>query len=263
MQCREVRNFIQLFIDSELDARTNLEVSEHLSICEDCNNRFMQEQKIEKGLASIFSGNRDHLKDKREIDRIWEKATSVINEQEDRNFKIMLKRKYLVPVIPAFIAIVLLLIFSFNNRSQLIIAASECHTEYLENKISPTIETQINEEVVNYFSNKFDFAINFPHENHGENKTKLVGARLCYLKKVPVAYVMYSCNNFPLSLFFINNESLINFPGAKRLLIKHGIIEEKNVHGSNLIAIRTKDKIVCAVSEMDLQSLRDIVNGYK
>lgn len=264
MQCREVRNFIQLFIDSELDARTNLEVSEHLSICEDCNKRFMQEQKIQNGLASIFSKNSNYVKEKREIERIWEKATSAINEQKERTFKIVLRRKYLIPAIPAFIAIVLLLIFSFNNRNELIIAASECHSEYLENKISPTIETRKNEEVVKYFSKRFDFAINFPHEDNGANKAKLVGARLCYLKKVPVAYVMYNCDNFPLSLFFLNNESLINFPGAKRLLIKYGIIEKKNVHdGSNLVAIRTKDKIVCAVSEMDLQSLRNFVNGYK
>lgn len=265
MNCREVKNYIQLFIDSELDSKTNLEVSEHLSICEKCNMRFVQEQKIENGFNSIFSVNEDTRKEEGEIDRIWGETVSAINKQEGTNFRIMLKRRYMVPAIPMFIAIIFLLMYdsAFFARNELVVAAGECHSEYMENKITPMIETQSRDEVTNYFSEKFHFTVKLSSIGSARNKTKLIGARLCYLNRVPVAYVMYNYNNFPLSLFFVGKEEFNKFPEAKKLLNRHGIIEEKDINGSNIVAIHGKDKILCAVSEMDMQSLRNIVGSYK
>ncbi len=54
MNCKEARQYINLFLDSELDSKTNREISEHLSSCEECNTRFVQEERLEKSLVSIL-----------------------------------------------------------------------------------------------------------------------------------------------------------------------------------------------------------------
>ena len=59
MNCKEVRRYINLFIDSELDSKTNFEVSEHLSSCEDCSKRFAQEERIEKLFVSVLKEEKD------------------------------------------------------------------------------------------------------------------------------------------------------------------------------------------------------------
>lgn len=264
MNCREIRHYINLYLDSELDAKTDLAISEHLAICEQCNKRFSHEQKIEQGLFSLFFAPKDIVEEKREINKIWAKLALMIDKEDKdmRGVSPRLNKRYfiLTPAISAVIAIALLLIVYYFPRSEeLIISASKCHQEYLENRIVPTIKTQIPQEVTDYFTKQLNYAIKLPAYNNNTNKAKLIGARICHLKGIQVAYVMYNYQSLPLSLFFLGERELDNFPDEKWMLSKHGCIEKRNIFGSNLVAMRTNGTIVCAVSKLDLQLLREIV----
>lgn len=255
MDCKEARQFINLYIDSELDAKTDLEISKHLAVCKECNKRFAQEQKMEEGFVSVFSEVEDPVKERREIDRIWTKTIAKITRQEMPGLRI----RYLVPALSGIIAIIFFVIYSFPDEIDLVTAAGKCHMEYIENKIAPTFETQIPEEAADYFSGKFDFAITLPSEKKNNNASRLIGARVCHLNEVSVAYAMYIYSSLSLSLFFIDEKDLNKFPVAKKILSDHECIEKTDIHGNNFVAMRTDSSIVCAVSALDLRSLRDIV----
>ena len=44
MRCQDARRLLDLYIDSELDARESLEVAEHLERCAACARRFSAEE---------------------------------------------------------------------------------------------------------------------------------------------------------------------------------------------------------------------------
>lgn len=259
MNCNEVRQFINLFLDSELDARSTLEVSEHLSACESCSRRFTQERKIEGALTSIFSQQAPSTED--EEGRVWKGIFSRIRMYEKRRTRVFYHTKYLVPVAVGILAFVLITIFNYPRHIDLALEANRCHTEYVGNKLSPTIETSSEEAVLRYFSGKLDFNLYLPRISRKE--VKLVGARSCYLKKVHVAYVMYNYRGIPLSLFIFGDEGLKRFPRAEKRFKEHRVIEDKGISGDNFVAVKTNGAVACAVSGLDLPSLKKIIEGLE
>ncbi|HHT9118074.1 MAG TPA: anti-sigma factor family protein [Candidatus Hypogeohydataceae bacterium YC38] len=258
MNCNEVRQFINLFLDSELDARSTLEVSEHLSACESCSRRFTQERKIEGALTSIFSQEAPSTEDEEE--RVWKSIFSRIRMYEKRRNR-GLYMKYSIPIAVGISAFVLITIFNYPRHIDLALEANRCHTEYVENELSPNIETFSEEAVLGYFSGKLDFNLCLPKISRKE--IKLVGARSCYLKKVHVAYLMYNYSGVPLSLFIFRDEDLKKFPSAEKELKTHKIIEDKGIRGNNFVAVKTNGAVACAVSEVDLPSLKRIIKGFE
>ena len=59
MRCEEVQSLHGPYLDSELDARTSLEIEQHLKSCPDCARLFAEEQKLEARLkAGLTRGSR-------------------------------------------------------------------------------------------------------------------------------------------------------------------------------------------------------------
>lgn len=52
MKCDEVQSLQGSYLDSELDARTTLEVQEHLKSCHECARLFVEEQRFEAWMTS-------------------------------------------------------------------------------------------------------------------------------------------------------------------------------------------------------------------
>jgi anti-sigma factor RsiW len=52
MRCDEVQSLHSPYLDSELDARTTLEIEQHLKSCPDCARRFDQGQELEASLRA-------------------------------------------------------------------------------------------------------------------------------------------------------------------------------------------------------------------
>ena len=47
MKCAEVRKFVRLYLDSELDAKHSFEVEQHLESCVECAGLFEAEKKFD------------------------------------------------------------------------------------------------------------------------------------------------------------------------------------------------------------------------
>lgn len=258
MNCNEVRQFVNLFLDSELDIRSTLEVSEHLSTCENCSRRFAQERRLEGVLASIFSQQASSTE---EEERAWKGVITGIRRYEKRRTRIPYYVKYLAPVGVGILAFVLIMIFNHPRHIDLALEANHCHREYVENKLSPNIEASSEEAVLKYFSGKLDFGLSLPRISG--NEVRLVGARSCYLKKAQAAYIMYNYHGVPLSLFIFGNEGLKKFPRAEKAFKDRKIIEDKAIRGENFVAVKTNGAVVCAVAEVDLTSLKRIIQGFE
>src|SRR5205823_3674481 len=56
MRCHEARKFLGPYLDSELDAKTSLEIEQHLEACPDCARVFAAEEKLD---ARIFGTLRE------------------------------------------------------------------------------------------------------------------------------------------------------------------------------------------------------------
>lgn len=264
MKCEEVKHYIELFMDSELDSKTNLEVVEHLSLCEQCNRRFEREQEVEKGIVSLFLQNEVSVKEKGEFNELWEKAISSINNKQNTGFFwIKSGKRYLISAFAACVTITFILIYTPAENNDLVLAIDHCHSEYLDNKIGPAVEADRPEDITGYFSGKFDFPVTLPVKNENIRDSKLIGARLCYLKGTAVAYVMYNYHNSLMSLFYIDKREIGNFPGAMSVLKKKGYFERTDVNGSNFIAMDCENAVVCGISMLDISLLREFVNTCK
>src|SRR3989441_13032271 len=54
MKCAEVRKFVRLYLDSELDAKHSFEVEQHLESCAECAGLFEAEKKFDERLGRFL-----------------------------------------------------------------------------------------------------------------------------------------------------------------------------------------------------------------
>ncbi|MFQ5686152.1 MAG: anti-sigma factor family protein [Candidatus Scalindua sp.] len=263
MNCKETRQYINLFLDSELDSRTNLEISEHLSSCEECNTRFEQEERLEKSLVSILKEEKDS-----KAEETWEEVISRFNHQVEPEEGMRLGFRplwrYLVPATAAIIGIVIILIvYSRQEPKELTVAAQKCHLEYMTNKIVPTIESISPGEVSGYFSGKFTFPVTVSEiQDIKSHHIKLFGGKVCHLNGVLVAYIMYHCCNAPVSVFILSAKDVRNFSDMKQYIAGERILF-KNENGITFVAVPTKqDTFVCVVADHDVELLRWVANAF-
>ncbi|MCR4290967.1 MAG: zf-HC2 domain-containing protein [Candidatus Scalindua sp.] len=257
MNCKEARRYINLFFDSELDSKTNFEISEHLSSCDDCSTRFAQEERLEKSFVSIFKEDKDP-----KADVTWEKVISLFRDQteseEDMRSDSWSLGKYLVPAAAVVIGIIIMLIvYSRQEPRELTVAAQKCHMEYMTNKIVPSIESISPGEVTRYFSGKFTFPVDISEiPEIKSHHIKLFGAKVCHLNGVSVAYVMYHCCNAPVSVFIISAKDIETFSDMKQYIEGDRILF-KSADGITFVAVPTKQNtFACVVADHDTELLR-------
>lgn len=282
MNCKEAKRYINVFIDSELDAKTNLEISEHLSSCDNCKRRFAQEERIEKSLVSALKED----KAPKSLE-IWERVISSLPAEEDDSpsletahrperhlgfLSFLLKNawgrqanvRYIAPTTVVIIAIITTL-FLYNRQgpNELILAAQKCHSEYIANEIIPSIESTSPNEVIDYFSGKFTFSVTFSEilglKSH---HVSLHGAKVCHLKGVSTAYIMYHCCNTPISVFVLSTKDTEHFFENKQHLKGDEILFEIK-DGVKFVAIPTNlDTYVCVIANHDLDLLRHVAKNF-
>ena len=263
MNCKEARQYINLFLDSELDSKTNLEISEHLSSCEECNTRFVLEERLEKSLVSILKEDKDS-----KVEETWEGVISRFNHQVEPEEGIRLGFRplwrYLVPATAAVIGIVIMLImYSRQDPNALTVAAQKCHVEYMTDKIVPSLESMSPGEVSGYLSSKFTFPVTVSEiPDIKSHHIKLFGGKVCHLNGVSVAYVMYHCCNAPVSVFILNAKDVRTFSDMKQYVAGDRLLF-KNESGITFVAVPTKqDTFVCVVANHDTELLRWLADNF-
>lgn len=74
MNCKEARNYLGPYLDSQLGHTKTFEVSEHLRICSSCFARFSAERRVESAL-------RDRLRDEKMPSELWTRLCRAVESQ--------------------------------------------------------------------------------------------------------------------------------------------------------------------------------------
>src|SRR6266705_2172500 len=80
MKCAEVRKFVRLYLDSELDAKNSFEVEQHLESCVECTGLFEAEKKFDERLGRF-------LRSDQPTHASWEKIEAQIAPTRSRRIK--------------------------------------------------------------------------------------------------------------------------------------------------------------------------------
>jgi hypothetical protein len=198
MKCAEVRKLVQLYIDSELDAKHSLEVEQHLESCLECAGLFDAEKKFDERLARLLpKGSRTAS--------LWDKIESRIAAASPVSHT-----PFSMWWLSAAAAAILLfaggLFWVKAQPLDLAKAAGECHNAYLHRLVAPDFEfaSELNAAAFTYHPAASGFSSR--------------GSRFCYIANVPCTLTMGDYGKVPVSVIVFEKDRLAQFPQARERL---------------------------------------------
>lgn len=238
MRCHEVRRFIGPYLDSELDAKTSLEIEQHLESCGECARVFEAEEKLD---ARIFTALRRGEKTL----GLWETA-----EKRIRPVKRLLRLKAFWPMAAAASLMLLAggaMLVANAERIDLAIAVEECHEDYVRKVHGVEFTGAVPEEITKKLGDRLDTAAFSYRPISGEFSTH--GARFCSVETVPAAVILGDYQNVPVSLIVLKLSELEHFPKLKRRFLSgHSVVCSRA--GRYQFAARVVDgHVVCIVGD--------------
>jgi len=145
-------------------------------------------------------------------------------------------------------------------RQDFVRSALRNHQEYLANRMTLDVQSSSPEAAEAFFVNKLPFPVRCPR-HLGDQGIRLIGARLCHLKQVPVAYLLYHVDSRPISVFLLDTDDLGQFRQAAAL----GPPDSPRGYRfgrSGVVTVRSAHGVVCAVGEVPQAALERIVASY-
>ena len=249
MKCNEARRLVRLYLDSELDAKTSLEVEKHIESCDECAGLFEAEKKFD---ARIY----DALNQGGRTAALWAAAEAPI--EPARPF--FTWPKFAFATAAAAVALVAVVYFHASATSlELANAAGECHNAYVEGITSPEFTGDVPEKIAREFGNKLDKAA-FSYRP-AANGFATQGARFCHVDGVPVALIMGRYEETPVSIIVFKRSQLEHFPKTReRFESGHAVVCSRT--GRYQFAARFLDgHVVCMVGEAPRPVLERLLNS--
>ena len=237
MRCHETRQFLGPYLDSELDAKTSLEVEQHIESCPDCARVFAAEEKLD---AHIFTTLRQGPR----TGALWDGVESRL---KPRRFA------WVAVALPAAACVVAVAGFAWwkTHRLEVAVAAAHCHREYLEHVIAP--------EVIGPLPAGLDRAA-FSVKPAGD-VFQSQGARVCHLQGVPVAATFGRCGDVPVSMIVFRKSELEHFPATKRRLESAEPVVCARIGRYHFAVRLLGEHVVCAIGETGMSRLEELVKS--
>jgi len=250
MKCAEVRKFVRLYLDSELDTKESFEVEQHLESCAECAGLFEAEKKFDQRLGRFL---RDDLPTR----TLWEKIESQIAPSRSRGIKA------LWPVaLAASLIITAGAVFLARSRPlDLARAVEECHSAYAHQITTPEFSGTVPEKIVQQFGGRLD-AEAFAYRP-SERAFTSSGARLCHVEGIPVALILGRCAETPVSVIVFEKSELDHFPQTKRKLESGDPIACSRSGRFQFAARVVDDHVVCVVGDEPRPALEDLLKTVR
>lgn len=249
MRCEEVRRWISPYLDSEPDPHTNFEIAQHLESCAECRQVFEAERQLEAAVSSS-------LETDPQTQAAWDRAAHRVLAGG-----LLRPRRWQVAVATA--AGLLLLVGGWRAgvvaRQDLVRSAVHNHQTYLANRMSLDVQTSSPQIIETFFEQKLPFPVQCPRTLASQS-VQLVGARLCHLKQVPVAYLLYHVDHEPVSVFLLDEASLAKF--SQPLENSVGSMSAFQLDGATVVAARSSRGVVCAVGRIPRDRIAPLVAAY-
>jgi len=189
MTCAEASPLVELELDGELDARSVLELREHVSRCPSCTRHAAS-------LRALSDAAREHL-------RRFEPPAGF----EDRLLRSVrprrISRAWTGTAIAAAAAAAVVLV-AMPRRNALVEEAVAAHARSLQIDHALDVEASDQHVVKPWFEGKVGFAV--PARDYGSEGYALAGGRLDYLEGRPAAALVYRHGKHLLNLFVVDAE---------------------------------------------------------
>jgi anti-sigma factor RsiW len=189
MTCAEATPLVELELDGELDARSVLELREHVSRCPSCTRHAAS-------LRALSDAAREHL-------RRFEPPAGL----EDRLLRSVrprrVSRAWAGTAIAAAAAAAVVLV-AMPRRNALVDEAVAAHARSLQLDHALDVEASDQHVVKPWFEGKVGFAV--PARDYAVEGYALAGGRLDYLDGRPAAALVYRHGKHVINLFVVDAE---------------------------------------------------------
>src|SRR5438876_8874922 len=250
MKCAEVRKFVRLYLDSELDAKNSFEVEQHLESCVECAGLFEAEKKFDMRLGRF-------LRSGQATRALWENIEVQIAPVRRG------KLRALWPIaLAASVVIAAGAVFLTKSRGlDLANAVEECHSAYVHQLTVPEFNGPVPEKIVQQFGGRLDAGA-FAYRP-SERAFTTSGARLCHVEGVPVALILGHCAETPVSMIVFRKSELDHFPETKRKLESGDPIACSRSGRYQFAARFVDDHVVCIVGDEPPPALEDLLRTVR
>jgi anti-sigma factor RsiW len=250
MKCAEVRQFIRLYLDSELDNEHSFEVERHLQFCAECAGLFEAEKKFDDRLGRFLQRGQATR-------ALWEKIEAQIAPAR------LVKLKGFWPLaLAASLIIAAGAVSVAKSRSlDLANAVEECHSAYVHQITTPEFSGPVPDKIAQQFGGRLDAeAFNY---RPSEAVFTSSGARLCHVEGVPVALILGHCADAPVSMIVFKKNELDHFPQTKRKLQSGDPIACSRSGRYQFAARYVDDHVVCVVGDEPWPVLEDLLRTVR
>jgi anti-sigma factor RsiW len=127
---------------------------------------------------------------------------------------------------------------------------SDQHIAALAASSPPQVISTDRHTVKPWFQGKLPFSFNLPDPDGLPTDTRLDGANLAYIHGQPVAQLLYSIGKHRVSVFVTQGHSPLQ---SRDLVVEHA--------GFHVMAVRTNDLELIAVSDVEPSRLSDLINA--
>lgn len=250
MKCAEVRKFVRLYLDSELDTKNSFEVQQHLESCAECAELFEAEKEFDDRLGRF-------LRHGQVTRTLWENVEVQIAPKRFAKL-----RAFWPAALAASIMIAAGVIFVTKSRSlDLANAVEECHSAYVHQLTTPEFTGAVPDKIAQQFGGRLDTAaFNYRPSEPGFTSS---GARLCHVEGVPVALILGHCAETPVSMIVFRKSELDHFPQTKRKLESGDPIACSRSGRYQFAARFIDDHVVCIVGDRPRPVLEDLLKTLR
>lgn len=261
INCQNSRQYLNQYLDSELEPKQASELSRHLSECPACRAYFEGEARLEKKLVKII-GQADQASVE-----LWDKAVASLAQNDKVAAPARIKSRrlmYFIPLTSAaliMITIGILLLFAPLPASMDLLQASEkVHQSVLSPGFKPDFQTDSADTLTSYFKERYQ------KETPGcdgcmkqGGKCRMRGGRMCQLKQRLVPHIVMDYNSTPVSVLVLSEADLGAFPQAADHLSRCRDVYTTNLNEFNYALVRIGPNVVCAVSKADQAILSQLL----
>src|SRR5437870_3751131 len=250
MKCPEVRKFVRLYLDSELDAKNSFEVEQHLETCGECADLFEAEKKFDQRLARFLRGGLPTR-------ALWKKIEAQIAPSRSRGIKML----WPLALAASFVVAAGAAMFFKSRTLDLANAVEECHSAYAHQITTPEFSGAVPEKIAEQFGGRLD-AEAFAYRS-SEPTFISSGARLCRVEGVPVALILGHTGATPVSMIVFKKSELDHFPQTKRKLESGDPIACSRSGKFQFAARVVDDHVVCVVGDEPRPALEDLLKTVR
>ncbi len=192
MDCQEVREFIQIYIDGEFDEGDRRDLEEHLAGCPECRARADYERRFKQAIKA-------RIPRPSATEELRQRLVQAMADQPEPRG---LRRHLMWGSIPAAAVLALVITFTWTVTSGFSPLVDEAVARHSS---EPPVEVNSEDsaEVENWFHSKVDFNVALPR--FSQHQLSLVGGRLSNLAERRAAYIRYRQGGHRFSLLVISD----------------------------------------------------------